>query len=98
MWMKLAGHLGMSERRTKEEVNSQEFARWMAMYELDPWGEERIEHAIARGNMARFGRQWEDWVHVPPEPEVDKKALGRRIFESFRVAIVAAEAMKKGKK
>lgn len=92
--MKLAGHLHRTEAETKETVDSQEFARWMAMYEIDPWGEDRIELAIAKGNAARFGGHLDTWVHAPPEPEQDRKALGIKIFDSFKLAVMSAEALK----
>lgn len=43
MWFLLARTLGMSVRRCQEEVDSAEFTEWQALYDIDPWGEERAD-------------------------------------------------------
>lgn len=59
----------MSVERAQEEIDSKEYADWLAFYLLAPWGEERIENAIARGNVARFGGRISDWKYRPPKKQ-----------------------------
>ncbi|MDR5756503.1 hypothetical protein [Caballeronia sp. LZ035] len=37
--MRIAAKLGMSVRRAKLEISSVEYADWVALFELEPWGE-----------------------------------------------------------
>lgn len=36
--MRIAIALGMSVRRAKHEISSAEYADWVALFELEPWG------------------------------------------------------------
>ena len=47
----------MSVRRCMVKVDSLEFAEWSAMYELDPWGDDRIERAVVSKK-----------IYQPPKP------------------------------
>lgn len=41
MWFRVALALGMSVRQAQAEISGNEFAEWIAVMELDPFGEER---------------------------------------------------------
>ena len=43
-WYKLAGYLGMSVARCQQEVSYREFAHWVALYEVEPFGHDRDEY------------------------------------------------------
>lgn len=48
MWMRLAGHLGMSVRRCQQEVNSREFSEWIALERVEPWSQRRVDILFAQ--------------------------------------------------
>ena len=38
MWHRVAALLGMTVAETQRRVSSEEFIRWCAFYEVEPWG------------------------------------------------------------
>lgn len=37
-WYRLAGHLGMSVKRCREEVDAEEYAGWLTYFAVEPFG------------------------------------------------------------
>jgi len=74
--------LGMSVKRTQQEVNSREFAEWGAYYRLEPFGEWRadvrsasVAHILANANAPK-GRTYtmDDFMYFErKEPKTNEE-------------------------
>lgn len=83
----------MSVRRCQQEIDSAEFVEWLAVYELEPFGEERadfragiIASTVANSVSKRhfsprdFMPKWDRQVAAKPQQSLDQQ---RAIFEMF---------------
>lgn len=75
-WFMLAGYLGMSVKRCQQEIDSDEFANWLAWYRIDPFGEQRSDlraGIIASATLAPYRKPGskaakpEDFMPFRPE-------------------------------
>ena len=83
----------MTVKEAQERIDSAEFAEWMALYSIDPFGEFRADIRIARlccivANALRgkSNKRFEikDFVHIVENPkEVDESALATK-FMAFQ--------------
>lgn len=57
-WFKLARELGMSVRRAQREIDSREFAEWIAYDGIEPFGEDRgdLRAGIIAATIANANR------------------------------------------
>jgi hypothetical protein len=87
----------MTVAEAMDRIDSDEFSQWIAYYEDDPWGESRIEMAIAKGNYVRHPKtEFATWVYQPPLPVAEpKKGLAHKVMSIFGAAIAVANARNK---
>lgn len=96
----------MSVAAAQQSIDAREFAEWMALYRMDPWGEERayLRAGIVASTIAncaamftRSKRRWAPRHFMPDTYRGPKKSVGQMAGLARSFAAAFAER-KKGNK
>lgn len=90
MWLRLAAMWGCTLKEAAAKCDAAEFALWSALYEIDPWGEERADlrsaQITAKMHNAFFSnkREISEFMFFQPDKP---KPTPKQIFDKAQQVI-----------
>lgn len=92
----MASHLGMSVRQAMQEIDSREFAGWLAFSRLSPFQPERSDVHAAMRVLSRCGNPGANLNDFMPDWLEASGYKPRPTFEHIKAVLMRAAAAAKG--
>ncbi|KKL07299.1 hypothetical protein LCGC14_2587410 [marine sediment metagenome] len=92
----IARTIGCSVKQAQREVDSREYAEWVAEYRIEPWGEIRSDlraGIIASATLAPYCKKGQEPKPIDFMPKFDKQARTRPRQSEAEMKAIWAQAV-----